>query len=218
MATRRAGRARRRAAIWLFRLGARVVAIVALAIAAGVGVDRAGFGRGTTPSASMVDQLVSIAGDGVVALVVVAGGAMVALAAWRIYRRVARSRIADWRDAEAAAASWLRRAGCRGVALTGAGADGGIDVVSTEWAVQVKHTANKVGRPAVQQLVGAALALERSPALFSTGGFTAPARAYADQHDVALVELGLDGRARPLNRPARRIGRRNRWPFAVRIA
>ena len=83
------------------------------------------------------------------------------VAALLIIRRVRRPRIRDWRDAETAAARWLRKAGCRRVSLTGGSADGGIDVVTAEWAVQVKHTTKRVGRPAVQQLVGAALTLDR---------------------------------------------------------
>ena len=127
-----------------------------------------------------------------------------------VARRLRRPRIRDWRDAEDAAARWLRAAGCRRVALTGGSADGGIDVITADWAVQVKHTAKRVGRPAVQQLVGAALTLGREPALFSTSGFTAPAYDYALEHDVALFELDLDGTARGVNRPARRVGKRSR--------
>lgn len=125
-------------------------------------------------------------------------------------RRLRRPRIRGWQDAEVAAARWLRKAGCRRVSLTGGSADGGIDVVTAEWAVQVKHTTKRVGRPAVQQLVGAALTLDRSPALFSTSGFSAPACAYAIEHHVALFELDLHGRARGLNRQARRVGKRTR--------
>ncbi len=138
-------------------------------------------------------------------------GALVAVCAvvlLLIIRRVRRPRIRDWRDAEEAAARWLRKAGCRRVSLTGGSADGGIDVITSDWAVQVKHTAKRVGRPAVQQLVGSALTLDRSPALFSTSGFSAPACQYAIEHDVALFELGLDGRAHAINRPARRVGKR----------
>lgn len=124
--------------------------------------------------------------------------------------RLRRPKIRDWRDAEMAAARWLRKVGCRRVALTGGSADGGIDIVTTEWAVQVKHTAKRVGRPAVQQLVGAALTLDRYPALFSTSGFSAPACAYALEHDVALFDLELNGSASGLNRAASRVGTRTR--------
>jgi hypothetical protein len=128
---------------------------------------------------------------------------------WLLHR-IRRPRIRDWRDAEAATARWLRKAGCRRVSLTGGSADGGIDVVTAEWAVQVKHTTKRVGRPAVQQLVGAALTLDRYPALFSTSGYSAPARAYAIEHEVALFELDVSGAARGINRSARRVGKRTR--------
>lgn len=141
-----------------------------------------------------------------IAVAVATGAVMAVFIIWRLRR----PRIRDWRDAEDAAARWLRKAGCRRVSLTGGSADGGIDVITAEWAVQVKHTSKRVGRPAVQQLVGAALTLERLPALFSTSGFSAPACQYAIEHDVALFELGLDGRARAVNRPARRVGKRGR--------
>jgi len=131
------------------------------------------------------------------------------LLVWLLHR-VRRPRIRDWRDAEEATARWLRKAGCRRVSLTGGSADGGIDVTTAEWAVQVKHTTKRVGRPAVQQLVGAALTLDRYPALFSTSGFSAPARAYAIEHDVALFELDVTGAARGINRTARRVGKRTR--------
>ena len=127
-----------------------------------------------------------------------------------VVRARRRRRIRDWQDAERAAARWLRRAGCRRVALTGGSADGGLDVLTVDWAVQVKHTAKRVGRPAVQQLVGAALAVDRSPALFSTSGFSAPGIEYANDRDVALLEMDLRGNAYRLNRPARRVGTRAR--------
>lgn len=125
-------------------------------------------------------------------------------------RRLRRRRIRDWRDAELAAARWLRKAGCRDVALTGGSADGGIDVITVGWAVQVKHTSKRVGRPVAQQVVGASLALGRQPAVVSTSGFTAPAIDYADEHDVALLELDLDGRIHRLNPASRHVGKRPR--------
>jgi predicted acetyltransferase len=134
----------------------------------------------------------------------------VLLAVIMLVRRMGRPRIRDWQAAELAAARWLRKAGCRRVSVTGGSADGGIDVLTAEWAVQVKHTAKRVGRPAVQQLVGAALSVDRLPALFSTSGFSAPAYAYADEHQVALFELDLHGRARGMNRAARQVGKRTR--------
>jgi len=121
-----------------------------------------------------------------------------------------RNRIRDWRQAEEAAARCLRKAGCRRVSLTQGSADGGIDVVTACWAVQVKHTAKRVGRPVLQQTVGAALSLGRRPAVFSTSGFSGPAIAYAKEHDVALFELKLNGSARSVSHTARYVGKRLR--------
>lgn len=143
-------------------------------------------------------------------------GAIVALTAalllvllW-LRMRLRRPRISDWRDAEHAAAQWLRKAGCRDVDLTGGSADGGIDVVTAAWAVQVKHTSKRVGRPVAQQVVGASLTLGRHPAVVSTSGFTSPAIDYAEEHQVALLELDLDGRMHRVNPASERIGRRPR--------
>lgn len=116
----------------------------------------------------------------------------------------------DWRDAERATAQWLREVGCRKVELTSAGADGGIDVLTDSWAVQVKHTERRVGRPAIQQIVGAAMAVDRRPALVSSSGFSKPAVEFADEHEVALVELDDHGRGQPVNATARHIGDRPR--------
>lgn len=125
----------------------------------------------------------------------------------RLFRR---NRIRDWRDAEEAAARCLRKAGCRRVSLTPGSADGGIDVVTAGWAVQVKHTAKRVGRPVLQQTMGAALSMGRRPAVFSTSGFSAPALAYAKEHEVALFELSMNGSARPVTHTARYVGKRLR--------
>lgn len=138
--------------------------------------------------------------------------AVLALLAW-IVRRDRQPELDDWRDAERLAAAWLRTAGCRKVEPTNAGADGGIDVLTADWAVQVKHRSARTGRPVVQQIVGAALAVDRRPAVVSTSGFTAPAIDYADAHDVALVELDDSGRARRVNVAAREIGLRHKARF-----
>jgi len=136
---------------------------------------------------------------------IVGAAFVLALLVWLLRRRP--RLIRDWRDAEVAAAAWLRAQGCRGVELTTAGADAGIDILTETWAVQVKHRSSPTGRPAIQQIVGAALDVERLPAVVSTSGFTAPAVTYASDHQVALVELDLTGRADPVTSSARDIGR-----------
>ena len=136
------------------------------------------------------------------------GGSVAAgvLVAWWIWRRLRSQPIRDWQDAEVAVAVWLRRRGCRRAEVTPRGADGGIDVMTRELAVQVKHVNRRVGRPTLQQIVGAAITVDRAPAVFSTSGFSGPALEYADEHDVAIFHLYLDGRAEPLNKPARSVG------------
>ena len=94
--------------------------------------------------------------------------------------------------------------------LTGGSADGGIDVITSRWAVQVKHADKRVGRPIAQQIVGASLAVGRHPAIVSTSGFTAPAIDYAADHHVALLELDLDGRVHRVNPAAHQVGKRPR--------
>lgn len=150
----------------------------------------------------VADRLVVV--GGVAGAVAVIGLLVVAV------RRAGRHDDPDWQQAERAAAQWCRDAGCRKVTLTSAGADGGIDVLTAEWAVQVKHTERRVGRPAIQQIVGAAIAVERHPAIVSTSGFTKPAVEFADEHRVALIELDRAGRGIRLNEAARRVGERRR--------
>ncbi len=123
----------------------------------------------------------------------------------------------DWQQVERDTAAWLRTVGCRQVAMTTAGADGGVDVLTSEWAVQVKHTERRVGRPAVQQIVGAAMHVERRPAVVSTAGFTSPAVEFAVEHDVALVRLDEMGRGRPVTAAAREIGDERRRGLIRRL-
>lgn len=179
--------------------------VAAVAIAVGPSVLAALSARTGAAAERATGLAASPVGVVVGAVLGVGAGAVVAGA---VLRRLGSHRIRDWRDAEQATARWLRNAGCRQVRLTAPGADAGIDVLTADWAVQVKHTSKPVGRPAVQQLVGAALDVDRRPALFSTSGFTGPACRYAQEHDVALFVLGTNGRARGLNGPARQVGSR----------
>lgn len=101
-----------------------------------------------------------------------------------------------WEDAEHLAAVALR---CMGfdVAVTGPGADAGIDVAGHEVVAQVKHLDRKVGRPDVQRLVGAADG--RMTAFFSLSGYSDAAVAYADERGVALFWFTRDGEVHAAN-------------------
>lgn len=113
-------------------------------------------------------------------------------------------------EAEELAAEWVRWMGFPGASVTPPGADGGIDVIgpgaSGVIAAQVKFEAVAAGRPKLQELYGAGLAAGASTtAFFSSAGFTAQARTWADQVGMALFEFALDGSIVAVNEPARRL-------------
>lgn len=94
----------------------------------------------------------------------------------------------DWQAAELAAVEHMKALGFVDAQKTQAGADGGIDVGSSEAAAQVKFYANPVGRPDIQRLRGAAHEY-RISVFYSTGGYTREAVQYADQAAVALFAM-----------------------------
>ncbi len=106
--------------------------------------------------------------------------------------------ISDWRSAERFVASWMRQA-FDNVALTASGADEGIDVVGDGVAAQVKFQTAKVGRPALQRLLGAAG--ESAPLFFTleAPGYTSAAVQWADDHAMALYTYDWQGIVRPAN-------------------
>ncbi len=79
---------------------------------------------------------------------------------------------------------------------TSAGADGGLDALSSQTAAQVKFYANPVGRPDIQRLRGAAHDY-RLPLFYATGGYTREATEFADQTGVALFHMDPYGRCTP---------------------
>lgn len=108
-----------------------------------------------------------------------------------------------WQDAEHLAAAALRQFGFVDANVTRAGADRGLDVVGGGVAAQVKYTGATVGRPLIQQLVGAAGS--RQTAFFARSGFTQHAVEEADRHGMALFTLALPTTVTAHNGPARRM-------------
>lgn len=89
--------------------------------------------------------------------------------------------------AELLAEAHLQSNGFIDAYVTRAGADEGLDVVGTGVAAQVKYQAQPVGRPAVQNLIGAAVNYPGARAVFyASSGYTASAVQYADAAGVAL--------------------------------
>jgi hypothetical protein len=71
-------------------------------------------------------------------------------------------------DFEFIAACWMKYWGIFDAQVTQASGDGGVDVLSSRFAAQVKFYSNaKVGRPEIQQLYGAALGRGLEPLFFA---------------------------------------------------
>ena len=102
--------------------------------------------------------------------------------------------------AELNAAEVLKSFGFTDAKATTGGADGGIDVRASRALAQVKWRGGVAGRPALQQLVGAA-AGETGKALFffSASGYSQQAVQYADQHDIGLFTYDPLGRVEAVN-------------------
>lgn len=71
---------------------------------------------------------------------------------------------------------------------TAVGADKGLDVVASGAVAQVKHHAQAVAAPVVQQLLGAAYGHDRA-LFYSSSGFTRQATEYANSAGVALFSI-----------------------------
>ncbi|MDQ0426028.1 restriction endonuclease [Cellulomonas iranensis] len=112
-----------------------------------------------------------------------------------------------WRQAETAAAEHMRALGFHDAAVSPDGVDAGFDVEARRAVAQVKYWAHPVGRPQVQNLVGAnqhdAVML-----FYARSGFTTAAARFADQVGVALFVIELPDRVEPANDTAWDLTRR----------
>jgi hypothetical protein len=108
---------------------------------------------------------------------------------------------AAWKQAEYLAVAALRQFGYLDAQLTESGSDGGVDVRSSRILAQVKHTSRPVGRPVVQQLIGAADGLP--VAFFALTGYTQQAEDFAIERGVALFRISLPASVSPVNDRAR---------------
>jgi hypothetical protein len=108
-------------------------------------------------------------------------------------------------EAEQVAAEWMTFFGFGRARVTGSGTDGGLDVIADTGVAQVKMEALPAGRPAVQQLHGAAVVETKQSVFFAAAGFTDAAVDWADRAGVALFSFDLQGEPRPVNHAARRL-------------
>lgn len=112
--------------------------------------------------------------------------------------------VGDWRMAEEVVARWMRKNGWPEAALTGNGQDVGIDVTASSAVAQVKwFTSARVGRPAIQQLQGAAGPHRK--ALFFACNEAGQGRAYSYKalewstvHNVSLFTVDQFGQVHRL--------------------
>lgn len=117
-----------------------------------------------------------------------------------------RRQVARWEDAEVLAGEWMRYWGFADARVTDPGPDDGLDVVASGAVAQVKWRAAAVGAPDLQRLVGARGREVHKRALFFTGAnYSARARAYADEMDIALFVYQLDGAVAPVNAAGRAV-------------
>jgi hypothetical protein len=110
-------------------------------------------------------------------------------------------------DAEAQAAVWMIGLGFADAMPTQFTADGGIDVVSSRAVAQVKFQVAPVGRPALQNLVGAAGSEHpgKFKLFFSWKGYSGPAFVFAEQAHVALFSFTTGGELVPENTQAEHL-------------
>src|SRR5581483_3695152 len=101
-----------------------------------------------------------------------------------------------------AAAMWMKWLGFTYVYLTPNGADGGIDIESTQAVAQVKAEVKPTGAPAIRELAGVAAAERKAGLFFALGGYTPQAERFAEQAQVALFVFVLTGSPRPHNSTA----------------
>ncbi|MFI1958203.1 restriction endonuclease [Streptomyces althioticus] len=115
--------------------------------------------------------------------------------------------IRTWQDAELAAVDHMRSLGFADARVTGAGADGGVDVVARDAVAQVKHYSQPIGVGPVRELRGVADAHQHL-LFYASGGYTTTARQFADERGVALYSVAEYGHITPLNEAATRLSAR----------
>ncbi|HVW32536.1 MAG TPA: restriction endonuclease [Acidimicrobiia bacterium] len=121
-------------------------------------------------------------------------------------------------DAEQVAAEWMRHLGFGDARCTGAGADGGVDVRSSEAVAQVKAQLSPVGRPELQALYGVARSEGRTPLFFSLMSYTAAALTWADEVAMPLFRFDHAGAVEPVNAVAEDLVAAAGGPAAPRPA
>lgn len=117
-------------------------------------------------------------------------------------RRPEASLIRSPQDAEDAAAEWMRYWGFEDAETTERGADGGVDVRSSQAIAQVKAHMVPIGRPDLQRLHGIAVTEHKMPLFFSLMHYTPQASEWADGVGMPLFRFNHAGEIEPVNEAA----------------
>lgn len=96
------------------------------------------------------------------------------------------------RGAEFWVRDMLRHLGVHDAEVTQQTADGGVDVVSRQLAVSVKHYAGAVPVEEVREIFGVAVAAGLTPMLWTSGRLTETAKQFADLAPVAVVTYEVE--------------------------
>lgn len=108
----------------------------------------------------------------------------------------------DWRQMEHTVCAWLQSLGELDARVGVGTGDGGVDVESSRYVVQVKHWNGNVGGPAVRQIAGVAFSRGKQGVVVAHNGYTRDAITFSEQGHVALFEYPT-GELRPVNHHAR---------------
>lgn len=91
-----------------------------------------------------------------------------------------------FQQAEELAAQWMRHLGASDAAVTQATRDGGFDVESSHFVVEVKHRSTAMGPSFVREIFGVAQAKRKRAVFFSRGGYTKEAIRFGRDTGVLL--------------------------------
>jgi len=117
----------------------------------------------------------------------------------------AEAKVTSWWQAEANAAHWMKQWGYADSAVTGGGADQGVDVRSAAALAQVKHQVEAVECSDLQRIFAARSQGGQQLMIFTDASYVRSAVEYADMAAMLLFRYDLDGDLFPENPAAARF-------------
>ncbi|MEX1077574.1 MAG: restriction endonuclease [Homoserinimonas sp.] len=110
------------------------------------------------------------------------------------------------RGAELWVADALRWLGIEGVDVTRQTSDGGVDILTNDFAISVKHYSGAVPVEEVREIFGVATVLQKAPMLWTSGTLTVSGAEFADMAPVAVFQYDVETVAfAPANQPAQNL-------------